>query len=294
MSRYRAEMNVCCVRARAKVNLALDVLYKRDDGYHELSSVMQTLLLHDVITIKKVFKPNYLKLVTNVPWLPTDDKNLAYKAARFLKESYDIGTGIFIDITKQIPTSAGLGGGSADCAATLVGIRNLFALPIRDEQLVKLSVRFGADVPFCVQRGIALAEGIGERLTPLPRLPHMHIVIARPPILCSTKEVFSAYRHEDVSERPDMEKLVYAIKRKQLKDVFKNMGNSLEHVTIKKHPIVQTVKDNLMANGASVSLMTGSGPTVFGIFMDRRQAVRAAKAVSQEFEFEDVFVTRPF
>ena len=282
------------VKARAKINLSLDITGVRPDGYHEISTVMQTLALHDTLHIKKVYKPDYLKVVSNLAWLPDDERNLAYRAAKYLKDRFNIQEGIFINIKKAIPASAGLAGGSADCAAALLGIRNLFKLPLTDEELRDLSVQFGADVPFCVARGCAHATGIGEVLTPLPPLPYMHIVLAKPPAIVSTEDIFKDFNLAAAGNRPDTQRVLRGIRNRDLTDICAGMGNVLESVTARRHPIINELKAFLTAHHALAAMMTGSGPTVFGIFAGRRAAEDAARALKKTYpDFKDIFATRP-
>ena len=282
------------VKARAKINISLDITGKRPDGYHSISTVMQTLALYDALHIKKIYKPDYLKVVSNLPWLPGDERNLAYRAAKYLKERFAIEDGIFINIDKAIPASAGLAGGSADCAAALMGIRSLFKLPLDDEELRDLSVQFGADVPFCVMRGCAYATGIGEVLEPLPPLPYMHIVLAKPPIIISTEDIFRDFDINNMGKRPDTQRIIHGIKSRSLAEICAGMANVLESVTARRHPIISELKDFLTGHGAIAAMMTGSGPTVFGIFTGRKAAEDAAKALKETYQdFDDIFVTRP-
>jgi len=285
------------MRARAKINLALDITGVRTDRYHEISTVMQCIALYDSLHIKKVYKPDYLKLVNNLAWLPNDERNLAYRAAKYLKDRFAIEDGIFINIEKAIPASAGLGGGSADCAAALLGIRDLFRLPINNEEIRVLSVQFGADVPFCVMRGCAHATGIGEVLTPLPPVPHMHIVLVKPPVIVSTEDVFRGFDLNAVAahDRPDMERVIHGIKNCDLTEICAGMANVLESVTAREYPIIDELKGFLMDRGAEAAMMTGSGPTVFGIFKDNAAATDAAKALQSVYsDFDEIFVTRPY
>jgi len=286
------------VKARAKINLSLDITGERDDGYHEISTIMQTMTLHDNLHIKKIHKPDYLKVVSNLPWLPGDERNLAYRAAKYLKnrfaDHFTENDGIFINIQKTIPASAGLAGGSADCAAALIGIRNLYSLPVSDDELRDMSVQFGADVPFCVQRGCAHATGIGERLTTLLPLPYMHIVLAKPPVIVSTEDVFKEFDINNMGKRPDTERMLRGIAARNLQEICAGMANVLESVTIKQHPIISELKAYLIDKGAAAAMMTGSGPTVFGIFPGRKAAEEAAKAMKKAYrDFDDIFVTRP-
>ena len=288
-------MNQVYIKARAKINLSLDITGKRDDGYHNISTVMQSLSLFDSIEVKKVHKPDYhLKIVSNMSWLPNDSRNLAFKAAEYLINRFNIKEGVFIGIKKVIPSSAGLAGGSADCAAALLAVTKLFSLPLSLEEIIELSVQFGADVPFCVMQGCAHATGIGEILEPLPKIPHMHIVLAKPPLIVSTEDVFRNFCLEDVKNRPNTEKLIHGIKSGDLAGICDNMGNVLESVTEVKHPIVGEIKSLMKKQGAEAAMMTGSGPTVFGIFTDKRKAILCAKLIKSTFkDINEIFVTKP-
>ncbi|MCL2353712.1 MAG: 4-(cytidine 5'-diphospho)-2-C-methyl-D-erythritol kinase [Defluviitaleaceae bacterium] len=281
------------VRARAKINLALDIKGKRDDGYHEISTIMQSIALYDEITIKKVYKPDYIKLVTNLSWLPTGKKNLVYQAVEYLKETFEIETGIFVNLTKHIPASAGLGGGSADCAATLMGVRDLFKLPISDEELMEISARFGADVPFCIRGGTAHATGVGEVITPLPPLHIPYIVLAKPPIIVSTEDVFKNFKQENVQKPIDVEKVIYYIHQGDLAGVCSNMGNVLESVTESRYPIVGRLKEDMMEKGAIGAMMSGSGSSVFGVFKSKQDAEESLKDIKEKYpDIVDLFITR--
>ncbi|MDR2167002.1 MAG: 4-(cytidine 5'-diphospho)-2-C-methyl-D-erythritol kinase [Clostridiales bacterium] len=281
------------IKAAAKINLALDIKNKRDDGYHEVATIMHSTALFDNLFIKKVYKPDYLKVVSNIVWLPTDDKNLAYRAAEYLKARFAVETGIFVNLTKNIPVSAGLGGGSANCAAALKGVRNLFKLPLTDADLAELGAKFGADVPFCVKGGAALATGIGEKLTPLRKLPFCHILLVKPPVIVSTEEVFRDFDPAKVKARPDIEKLVYFLENKDLSGLAANMVNVLESVTAAQNPIIYAIKEEIMALGALGAAMTGSGPTVFGIFERRESAERAMAVIKAKYpDFTEIFLTK--
>jgi len=282
-------------RGQAKINLALDITGRRDDGYHAIDTVMQSLTLYDSLFIKKVYKPDYLKLVSNLTWLPNDERNLVWQAAHYLIQRFDIKTGVFISVQKAIPASAGLGGGSADCAATLLGMRDLFKLPLTNDEIIELSVRFGADVPFCVMRGLARATGIGEVLQPLPRLPLMYVLLAKPPVIVSTADIFANFVPENVKARPDIERLVHGTRSGNLAEITSAMGNALESVTVERHPIVNELKEFMMAQGAKRAMMTGSGPAVFGIFECEKSADAARNALRAAFsDIKEVFVTKPF
>ena len=288
-------MNQIYIKGRAKINLALDIVGKRDDGYHQLSTIMQTMTLCDSLLIKKIQKPDYLKVISNLPWLPNDQRNLAWQAARYLIDRFAIPDGIFISINKAIPASAGLGGGSADCAATLLGIRNLFGLPISNEEIKELSVRFGADVPFCVMQGCAHAGGIGEELSPLPPLPPMYVLLVKPNVIVSTEDVFKRYDPEKVAARPDVDKVIHNIHKGNLAGICENIANVLESVSAVRYPIIDDIKAVMTENGALTAMMTGSGPTVFGIFKTRKAARGAADAVKATYpRINEIFVTKPY
>lgn len=265
------------LKARAKINVGLDVVGKRADGYHELRTVMQTLGLHDTVFIKKIDKP-ILKLVTNLKWLPTDERNLVYRAARCLIDEYKIDSGVFIELVKNIPVCAGLGGGSSDCAATLVGMRNLFNLPLSNSDLLELAGGFGADVPYCILRGTALAEGSGELLHRLPPHPHAYVLLAKPPESISTADVFGRLELTPATLHPDIDAVVYGIRGKSIGAVSAALGNTLEGVTTVICPTVAELKRIMLDNGALAAQMSGSGPTVFGYFTDRA-GMQAAAAV---------------
>ncbi|MDE6181621.1 MAG: 4-(cytidine 5'-diphospho)-2-C-methyl-D-erythritol kinase [Eubacteriales bacterium] len=279
--------------ARAKINPALDVVERLDNGYHNLKMILQTINLLDTITISKS-NENKINLKTNIFWLPTDHRNLVYKTAQFFKENYNIKDGIDIKLNKKIPVSAGLAGGSTDCAATLIGIRNLFKLPISNNELFEIGKELGADVPFCLLRGTALAEGIGEKLTPIHYFPYCYIVVAKPSISVSTPTVFSSLNIHDIKERPDIEKIIYYLEKQDLENVCKNFCNVLETVTIAKYPLIGKIKETMIKKGALGSLMSGSGSSVFGVYKTKKSALLAIKELKQKYNIKDVFLTTPF
>lgn len=283
-------MDFLKLNARAKINITLDVLRRREDGYHDLSMIMQTINLCDNIFIKKT-DTGIIELTSNLSWMPCDERNLIYQAAKVLKDKYDIKEGIYIELTKNIPVAAGLAGGSSDCAATLIGIRNLFKLPITNEELMVIGKKLGADVPYCIMRGTALAEGIGEKLTPLPPFPNCYVLICKPPINVSTATVFGALDLNKVEKRPDNEKVIELIKNKDLKGICDNMCNVLENVTIANYPIVEDIKKAMIEHKAVGSMMSGSGPTVFGFYNDYDTALGALKEIRHKFKIKEVYVT---
>ena len=260
------------IRAFSKINLILEILEKRSDGYHELRSVMQSLALHDCLEIKIDGKMPF-ELICNDPNLPTDHRNLVTRAATYMIETFNITKPIRIDLTKRIPQGAGLGGGSSDCAAALIGINELFDLKIHQQNLLKIGQQFGADVPFCVLGGTALAEGIGEKLTPLPPLPHCFVVLACQKSEVSTREVFTNWKPsiKNTSKIPTM---IKAIENNDLTKIATNLYNDLTVITNKKYNIQQLIEE-MIKTGAINATMSGSGPTVFGFFSQQETAKKA-------------------
>ena len=273
-------MNRIFIKARAKINLALDIVGRRPDGYHELRTVMQTLALYDGVYIQKIEKPA-VKLVCDMPRLPVDDRNLATKAAKHMMDRYALPGGVFIRLNKAIFVSAGLAGGSSDCAAVLAGMRKIYDLPIEDEALREIGLAFGADVPYCLMGGTALAEGVGERLTPLPPHPPVFVLLAKPKIRVSTQMIFDKYNEsqelcrgsdEFINNKPDIDAMVQHINDRELTLIARGFCNVLEPVTAAMHPIVGELKSMMIRSGAMNAAMSGSGPTVFGLFEDKKQA----------------------
>lgn len=288
-------MNQLFLKARAKINLALDVCGKRPDGYHDLRTVMQTLSLYDGMFMKKINKEGYFKLVTNLTYLPNDRRNLVYRAIEAVRERYGLKDGVFVQLSKHIPVSAGLAGGSADCAAALVGARNLFGLPVSIDELAAVGKELGADVPFCVMRGTALAEGIGDRLTRLPKLPAAFVLVAKPPAIISTADIFRDYTDNNVKKRPDIEKMLSFLEKGDLRGVCGEMANTLESVTVNRCPVIGEIKTAMLESGALGALMSGSGPTVFGVYEKRELAVAARDAISTRFQdVKEIFITHTF
>lgn len=279
-------------KAYGKINLSLDVLGRRANGYHDVSMVMQTVDLYDVITLRKLSDRDGIILTTDVDNIPLDEGNIVYKAIKLVKEEYGIDIGVSADIKKRLPVAAGMGGGSADAAAALRGMNTLFELGLRSERLEELGVRLGADIPFLIKGGIALAEGIGEKLTALPAFPECRLVIVKPNVSVSTKEVYEAFDSLTEVVHPDIKKLTGSLGKEDLRYIVKLLGNVLEDVTIKKHGIIDEIKRSLLENGAVFSMMTGSGPTVFGIFENKEKAVMAGERLSEMKCFELVEVTR--
>ena len=279
-------------RAYGKINLSLDVLGRRANGYHDVSMVMQTVDLYDVITLRKLSDRDEIILTTDVDNIPLNEGNIVYKAIKLIKEEYGIDIGVSADIKKHLPVAAGMLGARAAAAAALRGIHTLIELGLKSERLEELGVRLGADVPFLIKGGIALAEGIGEKLTALPAFPECSLVIVKPNVSVSTKEVYEAFDSLTEVVHPDIKKLTGSLGKEDLRYIVKLLGNVLEDVTIKKHGIIDEIKRLLVENGAVFSMMTGSGPTVFGIFENEEKAVMAGDRLNEMKCFELVEVTR--
>lgn len=268
-------MNYLEIPAHAKINISLDVLGKREDGYHELRMIMQSLELHDTVCLEK--SGEGIRLECGSKWVPEDCTNTAWKAADLMRRSFGIRDGLRIQIIKRIPVAAGLAGGSSDAAAVLRGINEMFDLGLGNDELRKLGKQIGADVPYCIEGGTRLAEGIGEILTELPSFGGVDAVLIKPDIGVSTPWVYRNLNLSEIKERdrPDTELLAEAIKRKDIMTVAQNMKNVLELVTISRYDIIGRIKNNMVRSGAAGSMMSGSGPAVFGLFMDT-DAARAA------------------
>lgn len=267
-------MNSINLKAYAKINLGLDVVRKREDGYHEVRMIMQTINLYDKLKLTRTKTPS-VSVDTNLHFLPTDENNLVFKAASLLKRKCGIHEGVHINLEKKIPVAAGMAGGSSDAAATLYGMNILFNLKLSKKYLMDLAVRLGADVPYCIMRGTALSEGIGEILTPLPPFPQCHILIVKPPINVSTKYVYENLQLADGIVHPDIDGIIRCIEQKDLHGAVRQFGNVLETVTEKEYPIISQIKETMLELGAMNALMSGSGPTVFGLFEDIRKAEKA-------------------
>jgi len=285
------QMKEIMLKARAKINLTLDVTGKREDGYHTLKMIMQTVALYDGVYLKKIDKP-MIKMKTNLEWLPIDERNLAYRAAQLLRDAYHIKEGVFIQLDKRIPVAAGLAGGSADCAAVLFGMNRLFRLRLSEKELMAFALKLGTDIPYCIMRSTALAEGVGEILTPIvPSCPKFHIVLAKLPVSVSTAFIYGNLSLPMMGKHPDTEKMLNCIKNQDIEGIGKNLCNVLETATIPMHPRIQKIKDDLVKMGAEGALMSGSGPTVFGIFKEKDTAKKAASMLRRTYHMKDVFVT---
>lgn len=277
------------IKAYAKINLGLDVAQKLPNGYHEVRMIMQTVGIYDELTLEKTDAGIYL--TTDSGELPTDENNLIYRAARLMQQTYQIEGGVRIHLRKAIPIAAGMAGGSTDAAATMKGMNNLFGLGLSVPELMDLSVRIGADVPYCILGGTALAEGIGEKLTSLPAAPTCHVLIAKPDINVSTKYVYEHLDSAGIQHHPDIDGMVSAIRAGSLPGILERLENVLEAVTIPLYPVIADLKKRMLELGAAGSLMSGSGPTVFGIFTDREKASDAYEQLLSENIAKQIFLT---
>ncbi len=286
-------MRQIIMKAYAKINLGLDVLRRREDGYHDVRMIMQNVSLYDKLTLKKIPKDEIL-LSSNVGSLPNNEKNLVYKAISLIKKECGVTGGVKAELEKKIPMAAGMAGGSADAAAALVGMNRLFELGLSMEQLMEMGVKIGADVPYCIMGGTALSEGIGEILTPLKPLPHCYILIAKPRISVSTRFVYENLEADKLQSHPDIDGMMAAIEEDDLKGVADRLANVLETVTEKKYPIIGKIKAAMVEAGALNSLMSGSGPTVFGIFEDKETAKKALEKISAIEMVKNAYVVEPY
>lgn len=276
--------------AYAKINLGLDVLKRRPDGYHEVKMVMQTVDIYDTLTFNVSDQPGIVLNMDNNE-LSTGSDNLICKAAGKLLEESGIKQGVEVFLEKRIPVAAGMAGGSADAAATLLGLNELFELGYSREELQKIGVKLGADIPYCLMGGTVLSEGIGEVLTKLPSPPQCTLLIAKPDINVSTKYVYENLHADSLAYHPDIDGMIAAIKEGDLSGITDRLGNVLETVTVREYPVINEIKTLMKDEGAKGALMSGSGPTVFGIFADAKAAKNAAKEIAIEELAKQVFVT---
>ena len=284
-------MDLMQLRAMAKINLGLDVVRKREDGYHEVRMIMQTIRMFDRVTVYRIPEPE-IRISSNLHFLPVNENNIAYKAARMMLESQPVRGGVSISLQKRIPVAAGMAGGSADAAAVLYAMNRIFYMGYTLEELMDFGLRLGADVPYCLMRGTALAEGIGEELTRLPACPPCYVVIAKPAISVSTRFVYENLRLDETTRHPDIYGLADAICRQDLYGMLPYMGNVLEKVTIAQYPIIEEIKNHMKEHGAVNAMMSGSGPTVFGIFDDRSKLREATEALRNSHLAKTVFATQ--
>ena len=283
-------MDEISLKALAKINLGLDVTGQREDGYHEVRMVMQSIHLYDRVEMKKTKSP-HIHVETNLYYLPVDENNLVYQAAKLMKDEFKIKEGVRITLRKFIPVAAGMAGGSSDAAAVLVGMNRMFNLGLKQNKLMELGQRIGADVPFCVMRGTALAEGIGEKLTALPPMPRCPILIAKPAVVVSTKQVYEQLKLNDSTKHPDIDSIIENIRQKNLRGVAEHMENILETVTVRQYPVIREIKALMKSNGALNAVMSGSGPTVFGLYQNEKEIRGAYDALKQSGLAKNVYTS---
>ena len=279
------------LRAMAKINLGLDVIRKREDGYHEVRMIMQTIGMYDTLDIRKKQTPG-ISLSSNLPYIPCDDRNLAYRAAKLLMDEFQIKEGLSMKLAKAIPVAAGMAGGSSDAAAAFVGVNRLFRLGLTEEELMKRAVKIGADVPYCVMRGTALAEGIGEKLTPLAPLPDCYVLIGKPAVSVSTKTAYENLNLEKIGRHPDIDGMLQDISGGDLYGLAQKMENVFEPGITAKYPVIRQIREFMEERGALKAMMSGSGPTVFGIFDDKRRLYAAAEDLKKSGLAKTVFAAR--
>ena len=277
-------------RAYAKINIGLDVLRRRADGYHEVKMIMQTVDIYDELVLERRKEPG-IELRMDNSDLPSGGDNLICRAADLLFREKKITEGVNISLTKRIPIAAGMAGGSADAAAALRGVNELFDLGYSLKELQALGVGLGADIPYCLAGGTMLSEGIGEILTPLPAPPAAHLVIAKPDINVSTAFVYGNLHADRLAWHPDIDGMIAALQKGDLDGITDRLGDVLETVTVKAHPVIEQIRELLRKQGAENALMSGSGPTVFGIFKEKETAARAAEAVERGRLAKQIFVT---
>lgn len=280
-------------KAYGKINIGLDVLRKRSDGYHEVKMIMQTVSLFDRITITRNKNSSDIVLETNLNFLPTNENNIVYKAAKLIKDEFGISDGLSIKLEKHIPVAAGMAGGSTDAATTLELLNTMYSLNLSKDDLMKRAVTLGADVPYCILKGTALSEGIGEVLTPLKQLMPCYILIVKPPIYVSTKFVYENLRINELTSHPDIDGIVDAISAGDLETMSQKMGNVLESVTEDNYLVISSIKKLMTQNGAISSLMSGSGPTVFGIYDNEDKINQAATFFKTNYPSYRTYVTKP-
>lgn len=278
------------LKALGKINLGLDILGRRENGYHDVRMVMQTVYLYDRVTLEKTREPG-IEISTNLSYLPVNENNIAYKAAELLRGEFGLREGIRITLEKHIPVAAGMAGGSSNAAAVLFGMNRMFGLGLSEEGLKERGVTLGADVPYCIMRGTVLAEGIGEILTPLPPLPKCYVLIAKPPLSASTRTVYEKIDREGIKSHPDIDGILAGLQEGDLQQVAGSMGNVLEQVMLEEHPVLQRIKDVMIGAGALNAMMSGSGPTVFGIFTSRGRARAAAARLKRQTPVKQAYVT---
>ncbi|MBU5590288.1 4-(cytidine 5'-diphospho)-2-C-methyl-D-erythritol kinase [Clostridium sp. MSJ-4] len=276
------------IKAYGKINIALDVVGKREDGYHLLKMIMQGIDIYDLVTVDIIDKG--ISISCNKNYVPIDSRNIAYKAAEGFIKAYDIKKGVNIDIKKNIPVSAGLAGGSTDAAAVLNLMNDLFKVKASQKELSNIALKLGADVPYCLKGGTALCEGIGEEITMLKPFKNHILVLVKPSFGVSTKEVYTSLKIDKIYKHPDIDSIISFMEKDDLKSVSENMKNVLENVTLKKHKVLNEIKSSMLKMNALGALMSGSGPTVFGFFDDMLKAQLCYDYMKKKYS--ETFITR--
>ena len=266
-------MNSIQLKSRAKINLSIDVLGKRQDGYHLVEMIMQTIDLYDIIKIKEI-DIDEISINSNSGEIPLNENNIVYKAAKLLKNKFNIKRGVEIFIEKNIPVAAGMAGGSSNAAAVLVGLNKLWNLNLSERKLQEIGLKLGADVPFCISGNAALAQGIGEELSYIKGLPKDTIIlVCKPNLFVSTKDVYEGLDLKNIENRPDNNLLIQYLEKGNINLLAKNMVNVLETVTSKMHEDIKYIENIMLEHNALGSMMSGSGPTVFGLFENEEDAL---------------------
>lgn len=284
-------MDRITLKARAKVNIGLDITGVLENGYHLVDMIMQTLQLHDEVTIRKK-RETGIEIRSNLRYLPVNENNIVYQAAKMMVDEFQIQDGLRFDIKKEIPVAAGMAGGSADAASTLIGINRMYQLSLSTQELCIRGLKLGADVPYCIQGGTMHATGIGEHLERITAMPDCFVVVVKPKASASTKIVYQKFDQLSQVIHPNMTQLLLQMEDKSLNGIAAAMGNVLEQVTIPMIPEIASIKEVLLKNGALNAMMSGSGPTVFGLYTDRTQADRAVAELSYKKEIQKVCVTK--
>ncbi|MGL6106361.1 4-(cytidine 5'-diphospho)-2-C-methyl-D-erythritol kinase [Romboutsia sp.] len=276
-------MNSIKLKSRAKINLSIDVLGKREDGYHLVEMIMQTINLYDIIKIKEL-ELNEIVVKSNSSDIPVDENNIVYKAANLIKNKFNIDKGVEVFIEKNIPIAAGMAGGSSNAAAVLVGLNKIWELNLSEIELQEIGFKLGADVPYCISGKTSLAQGVGEKLTNIKGLPgDISILVCKPEIFVSTKDVYKGLDLKNIKNRPNTEYLIECLKEEKIEDLSKNMVNVLEDVTSNMHKEIKEIEHIMMSNNALGSMMSGSGPTVFGLFKSIEDALKGKEELLKNY-----------
>ncbi len=277
------------LKTRAKINLSIDIVGKREDGYHLVEMIMQSIDLYDILYIKEI---DYDKIIikTDSVEIPVDESNIVYKAVKLIKKTYNINKGVEVYIEKNIPVAGGLAGGSTNCAGVLVGLNKMWNLNLTKDKLKEIGLKLGADVPFCIEGGTKLATNIGEKLKDLPSLEdNVYILVCKPDLFVSTKDVYSNIDINNLENRPNNKYLIECLKNKDTLNLSRNMKNVLENVTTKMHKEINEIK-NIMSTNSLGTIMSGSGPTVFGIYDSEENILSAKNELLKKYN--QVYITK--